>query len=437
MSTEAPVAASNGIPEVATPEAKQEPTEEQEMPFSWLQPHSTFAIVLVGTEQKPFGLQRDFLCAKSKYYHDYFKGQNAASEAIENVVKLPQYTPEVFGLAQLFLFTGEVSEDAETFPSYEALVGVWKLGHELGIDGLCDTSLDAMKECRRLTQNIPATPLLVQVWKDTPEGSTIRKLLLSWAAEYMRSSDKKAEFAKSLPQEVLSELVVTMSSLENLPTPPAAPADTASAEPTSRKSVHYLEEDSEEEQEHMSKKNRRASAPLPASQNRDKAFSRAPPPPVRKAAAVAAAASAPRQKPVIQKRRSIAPGPSGEITTQQKVEFCSDLLDRMLSGPGFWTRLVGPFKEPVDPAEDGVPDYFDKVKKPMDLNTVKLKMSQHQYQTEDEFAADVRQIFENCYTYWKKGDPMWAACEKFQRTFEDKYAQMHKNISKMLREPVD
>ncbi|KAK1465484.1 hypothetical protein CCUS01_07602 [Colletotrichum cuscutae] len=437
MSTEAPVAASNGIPEVATPEAKQEPTEEQEMPFSWLQPHSTFAIILVGTEQKPFGLQRDFLCAKSKYYHDYFKGQNAASEAIENVVKLPQYTPEVFGLAQLFLFTGEVSEDAETFPSYEALVGVWKLGHELGIDGLCDTSLDAMKECRRLTQNIPATPLLVQVWKDTPEGSTIRKLLLSWAAEYMRSSDKKAEFAKSLPQEVLSELVVTMSSLENLPTPPAAPADTASAEPTPRKSVHYLEEDSEEEQEHMSKKNRRASAPLPASQNRDKAFSRAPPPPVRKAAAVAAAASAPRQKPVIQKRRSIAPGPSGEITTQQKVEFCSDLLDRMLSGPGFWTRLVGPFKEPVDPAEDGVPDYFDKVKKPMDLNTVKLKMSQHQYQTEDEFAADVRQIFENCYTYWKKGDPMWAACEKFQRTFEDKYAQMQKNISKMLREPVD
>lgn len=36
MSTDAPVAASNGIPEVATPEAKQEPTEEQEMPFSWL-----------------------------------------------------------------------------------------------------------------------------------------------------------------------------------------------------------------------------------------------------------------------------------------------------------------------------------------------------------------------------------------------------------------
>lgn len=273
------------------------------------------------------------MCAKSKYYHEYFKGQNAASETIENVVKLPQYTPEVFGLAQLFLFTGEVSEDAESFPSYEALVGVWKLGHELGIDGLCDTSLDAMKECRRLTQNIPATPLLVQVWKDTPEGSTIRKLLLSWAAEYMRSSDKKAEFAKSLPQEVLSELVVTMSSLENLPTPPAV-ADTASAEPTPRKSVHYLEEDSEEEQEHMSKKNRRASAPLPASQNRDKTFSRAPPPPVRKAAAVAAAASAPRQKPVIQKRRNIVSGPSGEITTSQKVEFCSDLLDRMLSGPG-------------------------------------------------------------------------------------------------------
>lgn len=98
---------------------------------------------------------------------------------------------------------------------------------------------------------------------------------------------------------------------------------------------------------------------------------------------------------------------------------------------GFWTRLVGPFREPVVPSEDGVPDYFDKVKRPMDLNTVKSKMDRKEYKTDDEFLADVRQIFDNCFLYWQKGDPMYLAGEKLKKTFEEKYSHMHKWIAKM------
>lgn len=98
---------------------------------------------------------------------------------------------------------------------------------------------------------------------------------------------------------------------------------------------------------------------------------------------------------------------------------------------GFWTRLVGPFREPVVPSEDGVPDYFDKVKKPMDLSTMKAKMDRREYADEGEFLADMRQIFDNCFTYWKKGTPMHAAGEKLQKTFEDKYSAMNKWIAKM------
>jgi hypothetical protein len=96
--------------------------------------------------------------------------------------------------------------------------------------------------------------------------------------------------------------------------------------------------------------------------------------------------------------------------------------------------LVGPFREPVEPVEDGVPDYFDKVKKPMDLSTIKAKMDRREYADDEEFLADVRQIFENCFLYWKKGDPMWLAGEKLQRTFEEKYSHMNKWISKMAGE---
>lgn len=83
------------------------------------------------------------------------------------------------------------------------------------------------------------------------------------------------------------------------------------------------------------------------------------------------------------------------------------------------------------PSEDGVPDYFEKVKRPMDLMTIKAKMDGGDYRSDEEFAADVRQIFDNCFTYWKKGAPMYEAGERLQRTFEDKFSHMNKWIAKM------
>ncbi|PHH67922.1 hypothetical protein CDD80_411 [Ophiocordyceps camponoti-rufipedis] len=371
--------------------------------FSWLQPHPVFVVVLVGPDEEPFGIHKDFLCHRSDYYRQYFAGKSG-DETVEHLVRLPEFSGEVFGLAQNFLYTGMLPTDEADVPSYESLVSLWKLGHKLGIRGLCDKTLDAMTDCRRLTERIPATPLLIQVWRDTPEGSSIRTLLLSWAAEYMRRSDSRAEFAKSLPQEVLSELVVAMSSVE-LSSATATPA----GEPSSaRKSVHYLESVSEEDTAQTAKKSRRTTEAGP-----DRKANRTPLP-----------------KP--QKRRSSAAQLEGRtFTTTQKLEFCADLLSRMLSGPGFWTRLVGPFKDAVDPVEDGVPDYLDKIKRPMDLGSIKAKMDRREYSDEDEFLSDVRQIFSNCFTYWKKGDPMWTAGEKLQRTFEDKYSHMHRWIAKM------
>jgi hypothetical protein len=105
-------------------------------------------------------------------------------------------------------------------------------------------------------------------------------------------------------------------------------------------------------------------------------------------------------------------------------------LKLTLSFVGFWTRLVGPFKEPVRPIEDCVPDYFDKVKKPMDLGTIKTKMDRGEYNSAEEFEADVKQIFENCYMYWGRAHDMALAAQKFQTSFEDKYAEMFKWLSR-------
>ncbi|KAI1046528.1 hypothetical protein LB505_013399, partial [Fusarium chuoi] len=364
-------------------ETKIEDVKIEKKPFSWLEPHPTFVIILVGPDETPFGIQKDFLCSRSEFYEKHFS-EAKPDDKIEHIVKLPETTKEIFGLAQHFLYMDKVIADEANLPSYEALVGLWKLGHKLNIKGLCDKALTAMIDCRRITESIPATPLLIQVWKDTPEGSSIRKLLLSWTAEYMRFSDARAEFAKSLPQEVLSELVVAMSSFDTVPAPEAS-ATSAAPSATPRKNVHYLED----EPENDAKKTRRTSG-----------------------GPVSAPASADRSI----KARGSLPKPAPRR---------------------FWTRLVGPFRDAVEPVEDGVPDYFEKVKRPMDLTTIKAKMDRKEYTSDEEFVADVRQIFDNCFTYWKKGDPMWLAGEKLQKTFEDKFSHMNKWIAKMGGDEAD
>ncbi|KAH8743882.1 Bromodomain-containing protein [Diaporthe sp. PMI_573] len=218
------------------------------------------------------------------------------------------------------MYTGAVIPDDNTLPSYEILIGVWKLGQELRIGSLCDHTLDAMVKVRLATTRIPAAPLMVQVWKDTPAGCSVRKLLLSWAAEYMHTSDSKAQFAKSLPQDVLSELVLAM-------------------------------------------------VPLYTS--------------------------------------------------------------RLAQLSGFWARLVVPFKEPVHPVIDNVPDYFEKVTKPMDLHTMKSKMDKKRYTNNEEFLADMNQIFANCKAYWKPTDNVYAACEKLEKTFLKQYSKMNKWLAKL------
>ncbi|KAI6359292.1 hypothetical protein MCOR25_007128 [Pyricularia grisea] len=405
--------------------------QRQPSQFSWMDPHPIFVIILVGSEEQPFGIQKDFLCAKSSYFRDHFAA-NQQEQQIEHVVNLSETPVEVFSCAQNYIYTGQVCPDLGSLPSYEVLIGVWKLGSELGIDGLCDKTLEAMNECRRVTQRIPATPVLVQVWRDTPEGSSIRQLFLEWAAEYMRSSESRAEFARSLPQEVLSELVIAMSSLDF----PAASTAPGSASPNTctnsiaapLRNTHQLEADGlEEVPPARPVKRARHSDVLP---NGDAAAG------YKSAANNAtkkARASLPAAKPAAttQRRRGKQQLADLNPTVEQKLEFCSDLLTRMVSGPGFWTRIVGPFKEPVDPVRDEVPDYFTKINRPMDLRTMKNKMDQHLYKDEEEFLADMRQIFTNCYTYWTKKDPMWAACERLEKNFEDKYGNMNAWISKM------
>lgn len=280
-------------------------------------------MVLVGPDEIPYGIQKDFLCAKSAYYRKHLAEQNP--EGLEFIVKLPDTSREVFGLTQNFMFTGRLSDEAVP-PGYDVLIATWKLGNQLEIEGLCEETLYAMTECRRITHSIPATPLLIQVWKETPEGSDIRKLLLTWAAEYIRSSESRSEFSKSLPQELLSDLVVAMSNLNSAPVIQISNI-TSTDGSTQRKNVHYLDpNDSESERIEKVAKNRHSDfglGILPLDEQKPK-VERKPRP----------RASLPNVKQVKVRKPSVNTNGDFRPTKEQKLSFCSDLLIRMLSGPG-------------------------------------------------------------------------------------------------------
>ncbi|OAD70357.1 hypothetical protein PHYBLDRAFT_104251, partial [Phycomyces blakesleeanus NRRL 1555(-)] len=57
------------------------------------------------------------------------------------------------------------------------------------------------------------------------------------------------------------------------------------------------------------------------------------------------------------------------------------------------------FLRPVDPVKQGVPHYFNIIKTPMDLSTIKTKLQKNQYSHPQQLDDDVRLMLRNCFTF--------------------------------------
>ncbi|XP_063791095.1 CREB-binding protein isoform X2 [Pseudophryne corroboree] len=77
-----------------------------------------------------------------------------------------------------------------------------------------------------------------------------------------------------------------------------------------------------------------------------------------------------------------------------------------------------PFRQPVDPQLLGIPDYFDIVKTPMDLSTIKRKLDTGQYQEPWQYVDDVWLMFNNAWLYNRKTSRVYKYCTKLAEVFE-------------------
>lgn len=104
------------------------------------------------------------------------------------------------------------------------------------------------------------------------------------------------------------------------------------------------------------------------------------------------------------------PKKKGKLSEQLK--HCTVILKELSAKKH--AGYAWPFYKPVDADMLGLVDYHDIIKHPMDLGSVRLKLENREYKRPDDFAADVRLIFTNCYKYNPPDHEVVAMARKLQ-----------------------
>ena len=342
----------------------------------------------------------------------------------------------MFGCFQNYIFTHAIYDrrGGIEIPDYPILFGIWTLATKLQMPHLKVAVLETMTELRALTGIIPSAALIEQAWQETEEESGLRKMLITWAAEHMRSNPPdRNEFVHALPPPILQSLVLKMSDMTNLPSASAARRSHVNHVQNHVQnhvaSGHAMDVDHDHKTNILNpSKKRKTENSMIAAITRvnpmDEAFELKPSvkKPMRKSDVGPRPPTSSSAMPA--PRRSLAASPI-PVSPAADLASCRTLISRMLSAPSYWTRYVKSFRDPVDPLKDHVPNYFDVVKRPMSLTLIKEKMDRNEYKTAEEFLADVRQIFQNAYEYWQKEDEVFKECERFEAFFMNQWAQRH------------
>lgn len=145
----------------------------------------------------------------------------------------------------------------------------------------------------------------------------------------------------------------------------------------------------------------------------------------KRALAALASGKEPKRQPVVE-------GDKFFVTMMRK---CRQILTKLMKHKNGWV-----FNTPVDVKSLGLNDYFDIIKHPMDLGTVKLRLDRNEYRTPQDFAADVRLTFNNAMTYNPKGQDVHAMAERFLVDFEEmfkpaykKYEAEHQKVATIMQ----
>lgn len=102
---------------------------------------------------------------------------------------------------------------------------------------------------------------------------------------------------------------------------------------------------------------------------------------------------------------------------------CETLLKTLMSQKNSWL-----FNKPVDVVAHNIPEYFNVIKHPMDLGTVKSKLLSNKYSSPMQFAADVRLTFSNAMTFNPPENVVHGYAMSLGKFFEVRWKSIEKKL---------
>ncbi|XP_010943966.1 transcription factor GTE9 isoform X2 [Elaeis guineensis] len=109
----------------------------------------------------------------------------------------------------------------------------------------------------------------------------------------------------------------------------------------------------------------------------------------------------------------------GEKMDISKMRLCASILRKLMNHSFGWV-----FNQPVDPVKLNIPDYFSIISKPMDLGTVKHKLSSKQYSSTHQFAADIKLTFSNAMRYNPPGNDVHIMAKELDNIFSSRWKSL-------------
>ncbi|KAK8943860.1 Transcription factor GTE4 [Platanthera guangdongensis] len=115
---------------------------------------------------------------------------------------------------------------------------------------------------------------------------------------------------------------------------------------------------------------------------------------------------------------------------EQAFRKCDMLLSKLMKHTHGWV-----FNTPVDAKALGLPDYHKIITHPMDLGTVKSRLSRNWYKAPKEFAEDVRLTFHNAMTYNPKGQDVNIMAQQLLQMFEERWPVIEADLAYLYSPP--
>lgn len=102
--------------------------------------------------------------------------------------------------------------------------------------------------------------------------------------------------------------------------------------------------------------------------------------------------------------------------TDTEYKACANLISKIKR-----CQNVSPFLKPVDPIALGIPEYFEKIKNPMDISTIKTKLDSKTYTKLSEFNDDFNLMFNNCYSFNQPDSYVYNMGKDLQKSYLNLY----------------